>query len=32
VRSIDVLKTESRDEVMRLAHGEGQTILRFYAE
>jgi Family of unknown function (DUF5335) len=31
VVSIDVLKrTENQDEVMRVAHGDGQTILRFY--
>ena len=33
VVSIDVLKrTEHQDEAMRVAHGEGQTILRFYKE
>ncbi len=30
VVSIDVLKNENHEETMRVAHGEGQTILSFY--
>ena len=33
VVSIDVLKrTAQQDEAMRVAHGQGQTIVRFYSE
>jgi hypothetical protein len=33
VVSIDVSeRTEKQDEAMRVEHGEGQTILRFYSE